>query len=1505
MTTTKSTKLASLGRRASLAFTLTLATLAFSAVPALAAAEPHPKIGEFGSFSNPNGIAIDEATGDVYVADIGTNTVYKFDASGNPVNFSALGSNALTHSFSFPSVYGTPAAIAVDNSTNPADPSAGDLYVMDSGHDTIDKFGAGGEYLSRLGGLPPVTQSFGEVEGELLGLGVDGSGTVHVDLASSHHELLIDEFDGAAVNHLIASQVLEGENQVADTSGIPGDPKAHGFAVSVTGDDYPMFEPSCSCTAKVGQKLSPLGSVDGLGHEANQEGRGAGDVAVAVDPVTGHLYADDQSSVAEWDTGAMNRNSPQLNSAGTLVARFGSPELSGALGRGGIAVNGKTGGIYVSNPGEGNPGEGKVYVFSSDAPAVTAGAASNVTNVTKSSASATLNGMVDPRGVAIGECKFEYGLTDEFGSGPYDRSVPCKQTPAEIGTGSSPVAVSAQLEGLLPGELYHFRLVATNANGAGQAGGMLATHGVGFGIKSYEISFQNKDGTPDTQAGSHPYKFFDSFELNSHFKRQESNADSPYIRLPDGVLRNVKIDLPPGFVGDPNAISHKCTGQQLRAQIDSCPDESYVGKLGLYWSENAARIPFLPHQSLNAMVPVRGVALQLGSFFFVPLLYLNNGVLAGGNYPVQVSVTESPTTAPVIRSKAELWGVLLPCVKLPQSTGKYALAGCQEAQATSPGEFERVPGPGRAFLTMPTGCHGPLGSTMEADSWEEPGNWARKTAVTHNGAGTPVALTGCSKLKFPAEISVAPDTTDASTSSGLTVGVHVPQTAALNPEGLAESALRDTTVALPAGVALNPSGANGLEACSEGLAGFETGHGVNGSGFEEFNPGSEPGVLTPTFNAAAIESLQPGVSLCPNGSKVGTVKIKTPLLEHELEGSVYLASQGANPFGSVLAMYLFVEDPISGSTIKLTGEVRLCERAGQVIGGVSCQGQGQIITTFKSTPDLPFENLELHFFGGERAPLATPTRCGTYTTIGVFTPWDGNGPVTSESSFKIEHGPGGGPCPGATLPFNPTVNAGATNIQAGAFSPLTVTLNRKDGEQNLKSIEAKLPPGLSGVLTGVELCPEPRANEGLCGENSKIGEATISVGVGNQPFTVTGGKFYLTGPYNGSGSCTVGEAGCAPFGITFEVPAKAGPLDLANTKNNHPPCDCVVVRGKIELDPVTAAITITTDPPGSPHSIPTSIEGIPLEIQHVNATTTRGNFQFNPTNCSKMTLEGTLQLSEGGVSTISTPFQVTNCAALKFEPKFSVSTSGKTSRTGGASLSAKLTYPNVPQGTEADIAKVKVELPGQLPSRLTTLQKACTAGQFEANPAGCPAASKIGYATVHTPLIPVPLQGPAIFVSHGGEAFPSLTLVLQGYGITIDLVGTTDIKNGVTSTTFKTVPDQPFSSFELTLPEGPYSALTTTGNLCSTTKTVAVKKKATVKVHGRKKTIVRRIKQTEPATLAMPTEFVAQNGAEIHQDTPITVTGCPKQVKHKKTVRHGRSARRARGGRSRAGGRKR
>jgi hypothetical protein len=266
-----------------------------------------------------------------------------------------------------------------------------------------------------------------------------------------------------------------------------------------------------------------------------------------------------------------------------------------------------------------------------------------------------------------------------------------------------------------------------------------------------------------------------------------------------------------------------------------------------------------------------------------------------------------------------------------------------------------------------------------------------------------------------------------------------------------------------------------------------------------------------------------------------------------------------------------------------------------------------------------------------------------------------------------------------------------------------------------------------------------------------------------------------------------------------------------------------------------------------------------------------------------MEVTGTIHSSEGGADTIGVPFQVTNCAALKFTPKFTVSTSGKTSKANGADLVTKVTEPNEPQGSQANIAKVKVELPLQLPSRLTTLQKACTAAQFEANPAACPSASFIGHAVVHTPLLPVPLEGPAIFVSHGGEAFPSLEIVLQGYGVKIVLVGATFIsKSGITSTTFKTVPDQPFSSFELVLPEGKYSALAANGNLCKPTTTKTVSKKVKVKVKGREKTVTRKVKEAVATTLEMPNEFVGQNGAVIKQTTAIGVTGCAKAKPAKK-----------------------
>jgi hypothetical protein len=637
--------------------------------------------------------------------------------------------------------------------------------------------------------------------------------------------------------------------------------------------------------------------------------------------------------------------------------------------------------------------------------------------------------------------------------------------------------------------------------------------------------------------------------------------------------------------------------------------------------------------------------------------------------------------------------------------------------------------------------------------------------------------------------------------------------------------LRNITVTLPEGLALNASAADGLQACTEA-------------------------------QVALHEDVE---ASCPNASKIANVRIDSPLLPNPMKGFVYLASPQnfsgplENPFGSLVAMYLVAKDPVSGTLVKLPGSVSLSE-------------SGQITSTFANNPQLPFEDAEIEFFGGERAPLSTPAHCAAYSTQAIFEPWTNTEAhhemLHSSSTFNISSGPNGTPCPGAALPFSPTLSSGTINVNAGSFTPLTTTLSREDGQQSIHSVTLHYPPGVSGLLSGVALCPEAQANAGTCGPQSLIGETIVSVGLGGDPFSVTGGKVYITEKYDG-----------APFGLSIVNPAKAGPFIL---QEGQP----VVVRAKVEVDPVTAALTVTTDP-SEPHAIPSIIEGFPLQIQHVNVLINRPGFTFNPTDCDPMRITGAIASTEGASMPVSVPFQVANCAVLAFKPSFRVSTSGKTSRQNGASLNVKLTYPKAPFGTQANISSVKVELPKQLPSELKTLQHACPHDVFEANPAGCSSASRVGFARASTPLLPVALEGPAYFVSYGGKQFPELIVVLQGYGVTLDLHGETfiDEKTSITSSTFRTVPDAPVGTFELSLPEGPFSALGANGNLCALTKTVLVKKKRTIKRNGHKRIVTRKVKSTVPATLTMPTVFTAQNGALIKQATPIDITGCTKAKK--------------------------
>jgi hypothetical protein len=900
-----------------------------------------------------------------------------------------------------------------------------------------------------------------------------------------------------------------------------------------------------------------------------------------------------------------------------------------------------------------------------------------------------------------------------------------------------------------------------------------------FGVEDYGLVAEEVGGASDQRAGSHPFQLTTTLDLNENGEALPAGAQT----------KDLWFELPPGLIGNPTPLP-RCTDAQFSnppaSTFNDCPPQTAVGVANVRFNEPRALGLNMFAQPIFNMVPRAGEPARFGFLVGIVPVFLDTSVRTGGDYGVTVSVNNITEIVGFLGNRVTFWGT----PGDPRHDRQRGW-GCFGAGSNLPCKSSEEVNP-PPFLSLPTSCTGPLQTTVQLDSWKQPGLLVGPIEPNELMMG----LDGCNHLPFEPSVSVKPDVPNASSPTGLTVGVHVPQSSAMNPTGLAESTVKDTTVTLPVGIVLNPAGADGLAGCSSEQIGFLSG-------------------------VSSGEDLRftPGFPSCPDGSKVGTVKIKTPLLPNALEGAIYLASQSANPFGSLVALYLVAEDPVSGTLIKLAGEVILDSTT------------GQLVSTFMDTPSLPFEDLEIHFFGGSRAPLSTPALCGSYRTIALFGPWSAEPSVGASSTFDITSGPNGGPCQNP-LPFSPSLTAGTTSIQAGGFSPFTMTMSRPDGSQNLQAIKLRMPPGLLGTLATVKLCKEEQANAGTCGPESLIGHTTVSVGVGGDPYSVRGGEVFITEGYKG-----------APYGLSIVNPAKAGPYDLGK----------VIVRAKIEVDQISAVLTVTTDDTG-PYKIPTILDGIPLQIQHVNVTIDRPGFTFNPTNCSPLAITGSLTSDQGATKNLSVPFQITNCAVLAFKPKLTAKTAGKTSRAKGASLSVKLTYPAGPY--DANIAKVKVDLPKQLPSRLTTLQKACPAATFEANPANCPSASIVGHATATTPVMPVPLTGPAYFVSHGGEQFPDLIIVLQGYGATVHLVGSTFIsKAGITSSTFKSIPDVPVGTFELTLPQGKDSALAANKNLCTTTK------------------------------LTMPTQLIAQNGAVIKATTPIVPTGCAKKA-HKTSKNH-------------------
>ena len=825
-----------------------------------------------------------------------------------------------------------------------------------------------------------------------------------------------------------------------------------------------------------------------------------------------------------------------------------------------------------------------------------------------------------------------------------------------------------------------------------------------FGFESFSDQIAGVNGLPDTQAGDHPYETTVSFMANTDYLMVSGgdnfvNGSGAKLLPPGGLLpgyggaiKDFVTDLPPGFVGDPQATP-KCPQVDLsRVGFEpgslQCPAGTQIGVATNYLGARAltgAAVGFrfatlygIQTVPVYNVVPEKGYPAQFAFTVDGVVVTLHVNVNQETNYGVRVIVSGVPEVAGVLGASVTFFGT--PTTDPNFSNLAFGL------------------GESPAFLDNPTGCTAePQAAKVSMDTWQHPGSWLANGSpdlsdphwVSTSTTGFPT-VSGCDLLQFDPAIELLPDTSRADEPSGMTVHLRVPQAAQMAPL-LVTPELKDATVTLPAGLSISPSAAEGLAGCSDAQIGLALA-----------TPGG-----------------------CPLASEIGTVQITTPLLSEPLEGRLFLGTPGCDPCSSA--------DAADGNELRIFLEARgsgvIVKKQGTIYANPST---GQLTTVFADNPQVPFSDLELHFKSGLRAPLATPQSCGTFTTTADLTPW--STPVTpdaySVSPFSIDWDGHGGVCP-SVLPFAPSFSAGTSNANAGQLSPLTVTFGREDREQNLAAIQVSTPPGLLGTLTGVQLCGEPQADLGTCSEASKIGSMTVAAGPGGHPFYEKG-SLYLTGPYRG-----------APFGLSIVVPTIAGPFNLGN----------VVVRARIDVDPSTTALTVTSD------ALPQIIDGIPLRLRTANVTVDRPGFIFNPTNCAQQAIAARITGAQGAVSNVSVPFAVSGCKGLGFGPKFSVYTQGHTSRANGASLDVRLNFPSGPQ---SNISHVKVELPRQLPARLTTLQKACPAAIFEANPAACPSASLVGVAKATTPVLPVPLVGPAYFVSHGGEAFPNSDYCVAG-----------------------------------------------------------------------------------------------------------------------------------------------
>ncbi len=881
----------------------------------------------------------------------------------------------------------------------------------------------------------------------------------------------------------------------------------------------------------------------------------------------------------------------------------------------------------------------------------------------------------------------------------------------------------------------------------------------GFGLKDLDVTFTEAPppgaeagelGATLSQAGAHPFALTVDLAANT----RPEPALPEIGEVPDGEVRDLHVVQIPGLAGNPRAVP-TCPVLEFLGGETGCPVATRLGS-----AQVTAGAPFetLPVTPIFNLDPPPGSVAKFGFWVLGVPVTVEASIEPTPPYSILATTDNVTNVVNFYAAHTVFWGV--------------PAAAEHDAERAGAVEAGVPPVP---FLTTPRACEGPLPTTFRALSWN--GESFEHSLLTHDDAEPPqpVGFTGCEKLVFAPRASVAPTTTQASSPSGLDFELNIEDEGLANPTGIAASDIKKGTLKLPEGMTLNPSTAAGLAACSPA-----------------------------DFEREAVDTAPGGG--CPQASKVGTVEVETPLLKDELlKGSLYVAEQGNNPFGSLLALYMVIRDPQLGILVKLAGRVSPDPVSGQIITSFGEPGQ--------ELPQFPLSRVAVRLREGATSPLITPPGCGPYNAEAVLTPWaDPAHPLSVSAGFRVSAGPGGGPCPPAgTPPFKPGFEAGTLNNHAKSHSPFLMRLTRRDGDQDMTRFAATLPPGVVGTIAGLGRCGEAqiaaartrsgRAEQASpsCPADSLIGTTEAGAGVGSQLIYVPG-RLYLAPPYKGS-----------PLSVVSITPAVAGPFDVGT----------VVVREGLALDPVTLQVKAegsSSDP------IPHILEGIVLKVRDLQLDVGRPGFISNPTDCSPFATKATLfgsgpdvfdPADDVGVA-LSDRFRAAGCARLGFKPRLSFNLLGGTRRGAHPALRTVVR----PRPEDANFSSAVVTLPRSAFLEQAHIRTVCTRVQFAAPPgngAHCPAGAVYGQARAYSPLIDGPATGP-VYLRSSNHKLPDLVVALKGppsAQVDAELVGRIDSHKGGIRASFETIPDLPVSRFVLAMQGGRKGLIVNSRNLCA------------------------------------------------------------------------------------------